>query len=57
MDDIQYAFGKVFGFMCFLGVIIWVICVISSTPAQCWLSFAPITCARTIEIQEQLERI
>ena len=57
MDDIQYAFGKVFGFMCFLGVIIWVICVISSTPAQCWFSKAPITCARTIEIQEQLERI
>lgn len=56
MDDLEKLFYGVLVFFIVVGTVIWWFVIISSTPAQCWLSKAPITCARTIEIQEQLER-
>lgn len=56
MGDLESWFYRALFCFCLVFAIIWWFAIITSTPAQCWFSKAPITCARTIEIQEKLER-
>lgn len=35
-----------------VGAIAYLAIIVSSTPARCWLSYAPFTCAKTIELEQ-----
>ena len=50
--NIEDMFYKVLYAYCVIGAIAYLAIVISSTPARCWLSYAPFTCAKTIELEQ-----
>lgn len=50
--NIEDMFYKVLYAFFVIGAIAYLTIVISSTPARCWLSYAPFTCAKTIELEQ-----
>lgn len=49
---IEDMFMKVLFAFLVVGAIAYLAIVVSSTPARCWLSYAPFTCAKTIELEQ-----
>lgn len=53
--DIEDVLGKiVFGGLV-IGVIVYFSIIITSTPAKCWISYSPFTCAKTMELEQILK--
>lgn len=52
---IEDTFMKVLFAFLVIGAIAYLAIVVSSTPARCWLSYAPFTCAKTIELEQLLK--
>lgn len=50
--NIEDMFMKVLFAFLVVGMIAYLAIVLSSTPARCWLSHAPFTCAKTIELEQ-----
>lgn len=50
--NIEDMFYKVLCAFMVVGVIAYLAIVISSAPARCWLSYAPFTCAKTVELEQ-----
>lgn len=50
--NIENMFYKVFCAFFVIGAIAYLVIVVFSTPARCWLSYAPFTCAKTIELEQ-----
>lgn len=50
--NIEDMFMKVLFAFLVVGMIVYLAIVVSSTPARCWLSYAPFTCAKTIELEQ-----
>ena len=50
--NIEDMFYKVLCVFFVIGAIAYLAIVASSTPARCWLSYAPFTCAKTIELEQ-----
>lgn len=49
---IEDMFAKVLFVFLVIGVIAYLAIIVFSTPARCWLSYAPFTCAKTIELEQ-----
>lgn len=49
---IEDMFMKVLFAFWVVGAIVYLAIVVSSTPARCWFSHAPFTCAKTIELEQ-----
>lgn len=50
--NIEDMFMKVLCTFFVIGAIAYLAIVVFSTPARCWLSYAPFTCAKTIELEQ-----
>lgn len=50
--NIEDMFMKVLFAFLVVGTIAYLAILVSSTPARCWLSYAPFTCAKTIELEQ-----
>lgn len=50
--EVENAFMKVLCFFAVAGVVLYFAVVIHDTPSRCWLSYAPFTCAKTIELEQ-----
>lgn len=53
--SIEDIFYKVLIAFLVIGAIAYTAIVISCTPARCWLSYAPFTCAKTIELEQLIK--
>lgn len=34
---------------------VWIIAVVHDTPAKCWFSYAPFTCAKVVELEQRIK--
>lgn len=50
--NIEDMFMKVLFAFLVVGAIAYFAIVVSSTPARCWLSHAPFTCAKMVELEQ-----
>lgn len=50
--NIEDMFYKVLCFFAVVGAALYFAAVIHDTPSRCWLSYAPFTCAKTIELEQ-----
>ena len=50
--NIEDMFYKVLFAFLVVGAIAYLAIIVSSAPVRCWLSYAPFTCAKTIELEQ-----
>lgn len=53
--DIEDVLGKIVFGILVISIIVYFSIIITSTPAKCWLSYSPFTCAKTIELEQILK--
>lgn len=52
--EVENAFMKVLCFFAVAGVALYFAVVIHDTPSRCWLSYAPFTCAKVIQLEQTI---
>lgn len=53
--DVDNILGKIVFGVLIVGVIVYFSIIITSTPAKCWISYSPFTCAKTMELEQILK--